>query len=111
MRKYLIVLLTTSFLFGFFPFIKANDGSVVPVVFYLTNLPADRIGTDSDLDIIRDLESAALFVVTLDMTDVNHLESPLLEDYLMAFHENSPQYLTENYLELNFDTNNFFYIP
>jgi len=111
MRKYLIVLLTTSFLFGFFPFIKANDGSVVPVVFYLTNLPADRIGTDSDLDIIRDLESDGFFVVTLDMTDVNHLESPLLEEYLMAFHENSPQYLTENYPELNFDTNNFFYIP
>jgi hypothetical protein len=48
------------------PTVSIAPGAPVPVVFYLTNLAAPRIGTEADASILRDLRAAGQLVVVLD---------------------------------------------
>lgn len=109
MKLFLRLLPLIAFLMGTMQ--SKAESNLVPVVFYLKNLPVDRIGTDSDQDIIADLESEGYFVVELDLAETDAIGSPGLEEYIMSFHESSPQYLQENYPDLQYDENNFFYLP
>ncbi len=44
------------------------EGAALPVVFYLANLAAPRVGTESDESILRDLRAAGHLVVVVDYT-------------------------------------------
>ncbi len=63
-----------------------------PVVFYLNNLPFPRIGTESDDGIIRELKADGFLVLEVDCS-VFPKTSPELEDALVKFHLESPEYI------------------
>lgn len=82
-----------------------------PVVFYLQNLPHERLGTDSDATIIDSLESQNFLVVTVDCSEFPR-ESPALEERLIAFHKTTPTLLA-TYADASSepDLDNIYYVP
>lgn len=66
------------------PTSPASPGALLPVVFYLENLAAPRVGTDSDEAIIRDLRAAGHLVVVLDYAHHPRARTPTLEQDLVA---------------------------
>jgi hypothetical protein len=68
---------------GLEPFFPIAPGGAVPVVFYLENLAAPRMGTESDATIIADLRAAGHFVVVLDYAHHPHARTPWLEQDLV----------------------------
>jgi acetyl esterase/lipase len=66
------------------PTTPVTAGAILPVVFYLENLAAPRIGTDSDEAIIRDLRATGHLVVVLDYAHHPQARTPTLEKDLVA---------------------------
>ena len=50
----------------------------LPVVFYLQNLSATRVGTESDASILRDFSDAGYLVVTVDFTKRTNARMPFI---------------------------------
>jgi acetyl esterase/lipase len=63
---------------------RADARQPVPVVFYLENLAAPRVGTESDDNIIRDLRAAGHLVVLLDYAHDPRARVPALNGDLAA---------------------------
>ena len=82
-----------------------------PVAFYLKNLPAPRIGTDPDADIVRDLRADGFLVVEVDCAAYPKT-SPELEKELLKFHLASPA-LLKKYEDqgVQVDYNTILYVP
>ena len=81
-----------------------------PVVFYLRNLPVERIGEYSDSRIKADLRSDGFLVLDVDCS-VFPKTSPELEEALMCFHIDSPKIL-QQYTEKDLvDLTAVYYVP
>jgi len=78
-----------------------------PVAFYLKNLPAERIGGDSDAEIRHGLQEQGFIVIDVDCS-VFPKTSPQLEEALVQFHIDSPEIL--NHYE-DADDKSVFYVP
>ena len=82
-----------------------------PVAFYLKNLPCPRIGTDSDKDIIKDLEADDFVVIEVDCS-LFPKTSPALEDRLVEFHLQSPEFIKSHIgSDSNIDYGTIMYVP
>lgn len=82
-----------------------------PVVFYLQNLPQDRIGTLTDAVIIDSLEKQNFWVIPVDCS-VFPTTSPQLEESLVTFHKASPTLLSGYATTTEeADLDNIYYVP
>lgn len=82
-----------------------------PVVFYLQNLPQERIGSETDIDIIDDLENQGFIVVTVDCSTFP-TTSPDLEEHLIDFHKSTPDLLASYETSTEeADLKSIFYVP
>jgi hypothetical protein len=82
-----------------------------PIAVYLKNLPAPRIGTDTDEDIIRGLEEDGFYVVELDCAGYPKA-SPNLEEALVAYHISLPDSLPAILPDgVKVDYKSVFYVP
>lgn len=81
------------------------------VVFYLQNLPNERIGTETDETIIDSLKRQNFWVIPVDCSSFPRT-SPELEEHLVAFHKASPALLA-NYATATeeADLDNIYYVP
>lgn len=66
-----------------------------PVVFYLKNLPSQRIGIDADDVIIKDLQADGFLVFEIDCS-LFPQNSPALENRLVEFHLSTPAFLKKH---------------
>lgn len=83
----------------------------MPVVFYLRNLPMERIGSHSDEKIRSDLQSQGFIVIDVDCSSFPKT-SPALEDALVKFHINCKQVYGGLEDETRMvDVSNIFYVP
>lgn len=80
------------------------------VVFYLKNLPQERIGTKSDQELIKELEEKGYRVISVDCATYPRT-SPQLEEALMKFHKNSPTLLAQYYNKNEIPNLDIFYVP
>lgn len=108
--RYTFSLILIAFLLVFNIQLSAQKVST-PVAFYLQNLPLDRIGTDSDSEIVSDLEADGFLVILVDCSSYPST-SPELEEALLDFHKQSP-FLLNAYetSERTIDYNTIFYVP
>ncbi len=91
--------------------VKIAPTPAVPVAFYLKNLPIPRIGTDSDVDIINDLKADGFLVVEVDCSGYPS-GSPALENRLLDFHIDVPNYLPAHTPSgVTPDLKTIFYVP
>lgn len=82
-----------------------------PVVFYLQNLPYERIGTETDAAIIDSLQKQNFWVIPVDCSTFPQT-SPELESQLVAFHKASPTLLATYATETEeADLDNIYYVP
>ncbi|MEA4937856.1 MAG: DNRLRE domain-containing protein [Paludibacter sp.] len=82
-----------------------------PVVFYLQNLPQERIGTETDATIIDSLQKQNFWVIPVDCSTFPRT-SPELEDQLVAFHKSTPTLLaTYATATEEADLDNIYYVP
>ena len=63
------------------------SGAAAPVVFYLTNLSAPRVGTEPDEPILRDLRAAGYLIVLLDYAGDPHATTPWIYRDLVRLRE------------------------
>lgn len=89
---------------------RAQEPHQKPVVVYLQNLPGERIGTDSDEEIIRDLKADGFYVHQLDCSGFPRT-SPELEEALVAFHVKSKAYLNGIFPGDSIDHYSVLYVP
>lgn len=80
-----------------------------PVVFYLQNLPYERIGTENDVTIVDSL-SQNFHVIPVDCSTFPRT-SPELEERLTLFHIESPAILSEYYSQNEIESLEIFYVP
>ena len=82
-----------------------------PVIFYLQNLPQERIGTEMDAVIIDSLQRQNFWVIPVDCSTFPRT-SPELETHLIAFHKETPTLLaTYATATEEADLNNIYYVP
>lgn len=82
-----------------------------PVVFYLQNLPHERLGTETDAAIIDSLQNQNFWVIPVDCSTFPQT-SPELEDRLVLFHKASPALLaTYATATEEADLDNIYYVP
>ncbi len=82
-----------------------------PVVFYLQNLPQERIGSLTDAVIIDSLQRQNFLVIPVDCSSFPRT-SPGLEDRLITFHKASPTLLaTYATATVEADLDNIYYVP
>lgn len=82
-----------------------------PVVFYLQNLPQERIGTETDAVIIDSLQKQNFWVIPVDCSTFPQT-SPELESRLVTFHKASPTLLaTYATATEEADLDNIYYVP
>lgn len=82
-----------------------------PVVFYLQNLPQERIGTETDAAIIDSLQKQNFWVIPVDCSNFPQT-SPELEERLITFHKTSPTLLASHATETEeADLDNIYYVP
>lgn len=92
------------------PAILYSQTYLKPVVFYLQNLPYDRIGTMTDDAIIDSLARMDYLVIPIDCSSYPRT-SPELEEELIKFHEQSPTILTQHYASSEIASLDIFYVP
>lgn len=81
------------------------------VVFYLQNLPHERIGTETDEVIIDSLRRQNFWVIPVDCSSFPRT-SPELEERLVTFHKASPAFLaTYATTTEEADLDNIYYVP
>lgn len=94
-----------------FVFTLSAQKTPKPVVFYLQNLPQERIGTETDAVIIDSLQKQNFWVIPVDCSSFPKT-SPELEDYLVTFHKASPALLaTYATATEEADLDNIYYVP
>lgn len=81
-----------------------------PVVFYLQNLPGERIGTLGDAAIINSLEEQDLLVIPVDCGSYPR-SAPELEEELIKFHEQAPVLLSQYYSPREMKALEIYYVP
>lgn len=82
-----------------------------PLVFYLKNLPLERVGEYSDAKIQADLRADGFLVIEVDCSAFPRT-SPQLEDALVHFHKNSAAvYGAYENADQMVDVKNVFYVP
>lgn len=82
-----------------------------PLVFYLKNLPGERVGEFSDARIRSDLQSKGFIVIDVDCSGFPRT-SPQLEDALVNFHKNCASvYASYEDSTTVVDLTRIFYVP
>jgi len=82
-----------------------------PVVFYLQNLPQQRIGSLTDVEIMDSLQRQNFLVIPVDCSSFPRT-SPELEERLVTFHKASPTLLaTYATATEEADLDNIYYVP
>ena len=96
---------------GFAGIFSATAQTLKPVVFYLKNLPVQRIGEWSDKQIRTALEADGILVIDVDCSTYP-TTSPELEEALVAFHKKIPSLLASYESEtVKPDLETVFYVP